>query len=293
MCFYPIRLKRSRAQWDYQSKSLTYYNEVPCGKCLECKKIKAMQNAFRFERHTREYPLAWFVTLTYDDTYVPVSDNGYMTLRKKDVQDFLKRLRKSKPGLKISYYAIGEYGDDTKRPHYHAIIWNVGSEAIRKAWGKGFVTVAPVSGARYMYVAKYMLKPVSEELEKLPLWDGEKEKVLCSNCIGMEYLKNEQTRRMIENLELDHVVMENGIKLPLPNYYKEKVFGRGKVGQKTQSVLMKRRRKSDEEWRELERLTGNATLWLEVQRFRQIALKIKFNDYQNKQKKRDLYRIAS
>jgi len=48
------------------------------------------------------------------------------SLIKRDVQLFVKRLRKDQDarGLaKIRYYLVGEYGDQTKRPHYHAAIF--------------------------------------------------------------------------------------------------------------------------------------------------------------------------
>ena len=43
------------------------------------------------------------------------------TLRKKDLQLFFKRLRHKIP--KFSYLACGEYGGETERPHYHAILF--------------------------------------------------------------------------------------------------------------------------------------------------------------------------
>lgn len=48
-----------------------------------------------------------------------------MTLRKKDFQLFMKRLRKEFPDDHIRYFAAGEYGDKHLRPHYHAIIYGL------------------------------------------------------------------------------------------------------------------------------------------------------------------------
>lgn len=63
---------------------------------------------------------AVFLTLTYDDEHLPITGS----LVKKDLQNFWKRLRKDyeKP---IRYYACGEYGDNTMRPHYHAIVFGL------------------------------------------------------------------------------------------------------------------------------------------------------------------------
>ena len=47
------------------------------------------------------------------------------TLRKRDYQLFMKRLRKAFPNDKIRFYAAGEYGPKTLRPHYHAILFGL------------------------------------------------------------------------------------------------------------------------------------------------------------------------
>lgn len=56
-----------------------------------------------------------FVTLTYDEEHLP--EGG--TLVPRDLQLFLKRLRKSIEPRKVRFFAVGEYGDETFRPHYH------------------------------------------------------------------------------------------------------------------------------------------------------------------------------
>ncbi len=72
------------------------------------------------------------MTLTYDDEHLPINDyvdsdgviHGKPTLRKRDVQLFLKRLRKNyKYDNHIKYFCCGEYGGKTFRPHYHLIIF--------------------------------------------------------------------------------------------------------------------------------------------------------------------------
>ena len=66
-----------------------------------------------------------FVTLTYNNDNLPYNENAILpTLRKKDLQMFFKRLRSRID--KIKYFACGEYGDVTQRPHYHMILCGVG-----------------------------------------------------------------------------------------------------------------------------------------------------------------------
>lgn len=62
---------------------------------------------------------------------------------------------------KIRYYACGEYGGETKRPHYHAILFDVDysdTPVIEKSWNKGFVKVEDVNIATISYVAGYVQK---------------------------------------------------------------------------------------------------------------------------------------
>jgi hypothetical protein len=70
---------------------------------------------------------AVFVTWTYANEYLP--PNG--SLVKRDFQLMMKFLRfelckRHGKDYRIKYFAVGEYGGVTKRPHYHAIIFGLG-----------------------------------------------------------------------------------------------------------------------------------------------------------------------
>lgn len=87
-----------------------------------------------------------------------------MDLSKRDIQLFLKRLRKAHESHRgqmqpIKYYAVGEYGGITGRPHYHIILFNADIELIQDAWQNGQVHYGKVSGASVGYTLKYMTKP--------------------------------------------------------------------------------------------------------------------------------------
>ena len=98
--------------------------EVPCGKCLECRIQYARAWADRCVLEAKQYKYNYFVTLTYDDEFLPNRNS----LEPKDLQLFIKRLRKhyakKYPDLKIRFLASGEYGDKSWRPHYHIILFN-------------------------------------------------------------------------------------------------------------------------------------------------------------------------
>lgn len=108
---------------------------------------------------------SYFVTLTYDDEHCPPGYN----LCIKDYQDFLKRLRAAR-GVKFRYLICGEYGDTTRRPHYHMCLFGYPVEFrkdIDAAWGLGFTKVDLFSPARAAYCAGYVVKKIQHK-EKFP-----------------------------------------------------------------------------------------------------------------------------
>lgn len=67
-----------------------------------------------------------FVTLTYDDYHLPLDLNDRPILVKRELCDFLKALNRKYKRLvdvQLRYFAAGEYGEKSWRPHYHAIIF--------------------------------------------------------------------------------------------------------------------------------------------------------------------------
>lgn len=161
------------------SKKGSYKFLVPCGHCLGCHIDYSRNWANRMILELQDNPKAIFVTLTYDDDHLPISDSMLPTLSVRDVQLFFKRLRKKFSGIKIRYYLAGEYGPTTHRPHYHAIIYGLelsdfsdlvyvgcnklrqpyySSELFAGIWGNGFVQMSNVSYRTCAYVARYVLK---------------------------------------------------------------------------------------------------------------------------------------
>lgn len=95
-----------------------------------------------------------FVTLTYARFEVP------WELEPDDLQEFLKRLRKVS-GLKLRYYAAGEYGTRTGRPHLHVALFGLSMiqhELITRCWPFGSVHVGELNTKTAKYVAKYITK---------------------------------------------------------------------------------------------------------------------------------------
>lgn len=128
-----------------------------------------------------------FITLTYDDEHLPSGGS----LVKSDFQKFMKLLRYYDNGENtIRYYHCGEYGEQFRRPHYHAILFGLDfpdkvlfrvrdgirlytSEALSKIWGKGFVTIGDVTFESAAYVARYVTKKITgDRKDKLSTYTG-------------------------------------------------------------------------------------------------------------------------
>lgn len=157
---------------------------LPCGKCPSCRLEYAKQWAVRCMQEARLWEENYFLTLTYDDDHVPFGcdSNGEvrcLTLKPDDLQRFLKRLRKrySDDGhVGIRFYACGEYGSRTFRPHYHLIVFNLPvrdkvvhssnfrgdkvyrSDLLASIWQQGHVLLGEVNFDTCSYVARYMQK---------------------------------------------------------------------------------------------------------------------------------------
>lgn len=102
-----------------------------------------------------------FVTLTYAPENLPRDGS----LVPSDLRNWLKRLRKSLYPTKVRFFACGEYGDQTERPHYHAALFGVGQfheSVINKAWGLGFTMTAEFNQHTAQYIAGYVIKKMTQ-----------------------------------------------------------------------------------------------------------------------------------
>ena len=127
MCLVPMKIKS-------RSPSGLKYSFVPCGKCAECR--TSMKNAWFFrlavelQECQKQHWHIGFFTLTYNDKHLPffTSENGerVQCFRRSDVRRLILRLRKQYHKefdvTKMVYLVASEFGEHTKRPHYHGII---------------------------------------------------------------------------------------------------------------------------------------------------------------------------
>lgn len=132
-----------------------------------------------------------FVTLTYRDSELPKttatpSFPQLPTLDPEHLKNWLKRFRAAISPSKIRFYGVGEYGDDTQRPHYHVAVFNQpncgrgntiytsrSDEArpaccdqcrlVHDTWGHGRIFVGDLTIDSAQYVAGYVTKKLTSK----------------------------------------------------------------------------------------------------------------------------------
>ena len=180
-------------------KCITDFIEIPCGKCIGCRLQQSREWATRIMLESQDHDENWFITLTYDDNNIPEIDfaksvdpdtgelleaGTLQTLSKRDLQLFNKRLRKEYKNDKIRFFACGEYGESSARPHMHSIYFGLHvkdlkffkmsrlgdkyyiSDTITRLWGKGHVLLAPLTWESAAYVARYVTKKFTGDMAK-------------------------------------------------------------------------------------------------------------------------------
>ena len=241
------------------ARAVYKFVKIPCGKCIQCRLEYAKSWAARCMLEMEKYDKNSFITLTYDDDSVPRSwiehtDNytgevfktrsgDLLSLNKKNLQDFFKRLR-SHTSEPVRYFACGEYGESTFRPHYHFISFNYRpddlvfykrtpagdslytSESLSKIWSYGNVIVADATYESACYVARYVMKKAKGVDSGIyDLYGIDPEFVTMSRKPGIAndfYQKHKDTDLFVSNRI--HISSENGGKSFKPFRYFKKCY---------------------------------------------------------------------
>lgn len=183
-CYHPLQAWRSRITNLAGKRGITLnpaagYTDLPialpCGQCIGCRLERSQQWAARCVHESELHEHNSFITLTYDNKHLPT--NG--SLNKKHFQDFMKRLRKDVSPLLLRFYHCGEYGDQNRRPHYHALIFGYDfpdktawkktkadstiyrSEQLEKNWTAGHSSVGHLTPQSAAYCARYIMKKIT------------------------------------------------------------------------------------------------------------------------------------
>lgn len=202
-------------------------------------------------QHVKDQVSAHFIGLTYDQEHLPIKGK-FMSLKKKDLIDFHKRIKESntrtllrikkrnnlswkqyhslKKKHRVTYYSVGEYSPSPKfRPHYHVLMFGLHPLTVQalqrnQIWLKGIIHIGTVTSNSVGYVTSYMI-------DKDNVNDGIREKpfALMSKGIGANYLNE---KRKWNKQSGDHpddyryYVLVNGFKSRMPRYYKDKIFSK-------------------------------------------------------------------
>ncbi|ALS03715.1 VP4 [Gokushovirus WZ-2015a] len=241
-CYHPLQLFRTlRGQMCFKrpwpvSNDLPGKNVfvVPCGQCIGCRLERARVWALRCEHERRLHEVSCFLTLTYDEMHLPQN----ASLVKEDLQKFWKRLRFEISPDKLRYFACGEYGEVTCRPHYHAIVfgwtppdlersarsssgcmlWS--SAMLDRIWSFGRVVVGEATFDSAGYVARYVTKKITGDLGKEAYFGRVPPYVVMSRRPGIGEGFFEAYRGHFEATDCTVV---DGRPSILPRYYLEKI----------------------------------------------------------------------
>lgn len=239
--------------------------EIPCGKCIQCRLSYSRDWANRCMLELKTCANAYFLTLTYDNehlNFAPFVDvatgevGSRPVLVGKDLTNFMKRLRArcadlGQPGQR--FFACGEYGEESLRPHYHMILYNVPPDLLRdsqtwpdsqpgaplwtapelsKLWPFGVVVFGNVNWETCAYVARYVVKKAKGQAKKaqlkaheivgLPPWVDEFVRMSRRPGIGREYY--ERNKSTIYKTDEVFLPVKGQIQAVQPSKYYDRLY---------------------------------------------------------------------
>lgn len=156
-------------------------NAFGCGQCRRCRINRRRVTTCRIMLEGLEHKASSFVTLTVSPENFPTDGSVSIPV----AQRFLKRVREARKRSGVEptqfrYALVGEYGDVTGRPHYHAILFGVDplehlsrkcSCSVCSSWTLGHVHVGQLTAMSAAYVATYVVKGFTRrEIPVLAQW---------------------------------------------------------------------------------------------------------------------------
>lgn len=168
------RTKDGRITFHRAPESAKNATEVACGQCNDCRIAKAREWATRAMHEAQMHKKNAFITLTYEPKHLPENWSLDVEVWKK----FAHRMRKAVGPFRFIH--VGEYGEDNKRPHYHALIFGQNfeedravwkedeatgrryyrSQKLAKLWPAGFHDIQDLSQEAANYVCQYAIKKI-------------------------------------------------------------------------------------------------------------------------------------
>lgn len=286
-----------------------------CGQCLPCRIKRKKEWTHRILLEMLCHTENSFITLTYSNeslaTIGSVSKTGLYQLNPEHLQRWLKKLRERISPLKMRFYAVGEYGDASFRPHYHVILFGVhgcargrtkrklGSNEpdwenccsqcrlIGETWGYGIIEIGELNPHSAAYIAEYTIKKMTRyDDDRLNGRHPEFARMSLKPGIGHDslwQLASDMFRFHMEDMDdVPHQLMHGKMKFPLGRYLRRKLRKlTGKEEATPENVLQK----MEEEMRPLREAAFNDSASFSskiVEAYSQAAL--------NQQAKREIYK---
>lgn len=212
--------------------------EIPCGQCEECREQKSREWQVRLNEELKNWNYKYMVTLTFDNKSLKE-----LLFKKKikecnaacgyAIRHCLEYWRKDhKKSLK--HWFISEMGHEgTERIHMHGIIFsnepleykieevkNNGFLARWKYWKYGLIHIGTYCNERTInYIVKYVTKIDNDH-------KGFIGQIFTSPGMGKNFLDNLYTNiyKYRKNASIDYYRLNNGSKVKLPTYYKNKLY---------------------------------------------------------------------
>lgn len=214
---------------------------VDCGKCLNCIQNKKREIALRAVQEMSDKKNIYFATLTYDELHIIQTKDG-RTISKTQIRNYIKRVRQQmrRRGIdeKLIYVASGEYGEETKRPHYHVTIASdyMIADIIKNKWNEGNVHIEKGTKASIFYTVGYSEKKLGIDDWKYNDYSELQEPFIKrSQGQGKKWIEKNAERIGKENYYLNTVYG----KMRLPKYYKDYLKETGRITEEDTEEIKK------------------------------------------------------
>lgn len=250
-CFYPLEAYANpsggRVLFSRPPGHSGRVQHIKCGQCMGCRRDDQIEWSVRCFHESVLWKESWFLTFTYDDEHLPSSGS----VSKREVQTLFKRLAKAAKaaglleGSGLRRFGNAEYGTQTLRAHYHAIVFGLAlndlkrwkknergeqmwtSAFLERAWGKGRVVVGQVTPDSVAYVAGYTVR--DKEAKRVPYGvlephTGE----IVERVPPFRYMSRRPgvgsafLDKFLPQFQHDYCVL-NGRKVPTPQYYRRRL----------------------------------------------------------------------
>lgn len=245
-CYSPIKAYRTETGVAFTEKSRegNFIGDIqlPCGQCQGCRLRRAADWTLRCMHEAKMHQANCFITLTYSDENLP----AHGTLDHRHFQLYMKRLRKDNAPHRVRFYMCGEYGPQTKRPHYHACIFGEEYRKHRKPMGKsesgelyyeqpeltrhwplGQATVQDLTQNSAGYCARYIMKKKLGKENKYTTITEDGEIIELAPEYSAMSLKPGIGATWLDKYARDvyphDFVIAKGVKLKPPKYYDQRI----------------------------------------------------------------------